>query len=107
MKNTQLAAEPEKSMGSNFSTRTEANAVRVEMSPRAIRLSAILWPSFLLAGVATMIFFAFVDPDELNLISLPDIKFSRELGYSLGFFLFWLISAASSYLTALLLGHKK
>ncbi len=77
------------------------------LSPTAIRLSAILWPSFMLAGVATMVFFAFVDPNELNLISFPGIEISRELGYSLGFFLFWLISAASSYLTALLLGHKK
>ena len=85
----------------------QTNGEREDLSPKAIRLSAILWPSFLLAGVATMVFFAFVDPNELNLISFPDIKFSREMGYSLGFFLFWLISAASSYLTALLLGHKK
>ena len=80
--------------------------LRPDLSPAAIRLSAILWPSFMLAGVATMVFFAFVDPHDLNLISFPGIEFSRELGYSLGFFLFWLICAASSYLTALLLSRK-
>lgn len=106
MKNTRLVAETDNSLR-DFNTQVEATGVRVQLSAKAIRLSAILWPSFLLAGAATMIFFAFVDPNELNLISFPDIKFSRELGYSLGFFLFWLMSAASSYLTALLLGHKK
>ena len=73
------------------------------LSPRAIRLSAILWPSFIAAGVATMVFFAFVDPHDLNQISFPSIEFSRELGYSLGFFLLWLTTATASYLTALLL----
>lgn len=81
--------------------------LRAGLSPTAIRLSAILWPSFMLAGVATMVFFAFVDPHELNLISFSGIEFSRELGYSLGFFLFWLIAAASSYTTALLLNRKQ
>ncbi len=93
-------------VGSDLDTHTQTVGVRAELSAKAIRLSAILWPSFLLAGVATMIFFAFIDPHELNLISFPGIEFSRELGYSLGFFLFWLISAASSYLTAVLLGQK-
>ena len=81
--------------------------LRAGLSPTAIRLSAILWPSFMLAGVATMVFFAFIDPHELNLISFPGIEFSRELGYSLGFFLFWLIAAASSYTTALWLNRRK
>jgi hypothetical protein len=75
------------------------------MSPRAIRLSAILWPSFMVAAVATMVFFAFVDPHELNLISFPRVAFSRELGYTLGFFLLWLSTASASYLTALLLSR--
>lgn len=73
------------------------------LSPRAIAISAILWPSFMVAGVATMVFFAFVDPHELNLISFPRIEFSRELGYTIGFFLLWLMTATASYLTALLL----
>jgi hypothetical protein len=73
------------------------------LSPRVIELSAILWPSFLVAGLATMVFFAFIDPHELNLISFPSVEFSRELGYSIGFFLLWLSTAAASYLTALLL----
>jgi hypothetical protein len=80
-----------------------------DLSPRAIRAGAIAWPSFLLAGVATMVFFAFIDPHDLNLISFPRVSFSRELGYTLGFFLLWTITALSSWLTAILLatGSKR
>ena len=38
--------------------------VGIEHPPRPLvqRVGAILWPSFFAAGVATMVFFAFVDP---------------------------------------------
>lgn len=78
-----------------------------ELSPRAIRFGVIVWPSFLIAGVATMVFFAFVDPQDLNLISFPRLSFSRELGYTLGFFLLWTMTALSSWLTAVLLNGNK
>ena len=67
------------------------------------RVGAILWPSFFAAGVATMVFFAFVDPLALAEISFPRWHISRELGYSVGFFMFWLCTAASSLFTWILL----
>lgn len=67
------------------------------------RVGAILWPSFFAAGVATMVFFAFVDPLALAEISFPRWHISRELGYSVGFFMFWLCTAASSLFTWTLL----
>jgi hypothetical protein len=63
----------------------------------------VLWPSFVAAGVATMVFFAFVDPMELARISWPQIEVSRELGYSLGFFMFWACTAGASLFTTFLL----
>lgn len=71
--------------------------------PLVQRLGAILWPSFFSAGVATMVFFAMVDPLMLRAITWPDLPISRELGYSIGFFLFWIATAASSLFTWLLL----
>ena len=71
--------------------------------PLAQRLGAILWPSFLLAGVATMVLFAFVDPVELHQISFPDWELSRIAGYTIGFFMFWAVTAAASFGTWLLL----
>ena len=71
--------------------------------PLAQRLGAILWPSFFAAGVATMVFFAVVDPEDLNHITWADVSMSREAGYTLGFFMFWVCTAASSLFTWILL----
>jgi hypothetical protein len=61
------------------------------------RIIAILWPSFLLSGVANSIFFTLFDPLELALLTAQD--FTRTGAYSIGFFSFWLLTAASSALT--------
>lgn len=60
---------------------------------------AILWPSFIAAGVACVVFFAFVDPLRLQAISFPGSTISRELGYTVGFFMFWAVTALSSAVT--------
>ena len=71
--------------------------------PMAQRVGAILWPSFFAAGVATMVFFAFVDPIALRDQTFPHWPVSRELGYTLGFFAFWAATASSSLFTWILL----
>lgn len=78
---------------------------RFDHPPRswAHRLGAILWPSFFAAGVATMLFFAHIDPLDLRDISFVEWDISRELGYSIGFFMFWAATAASSLFTWILL----
>lgn len=67
------------------------------------RLGAVLWPSFFAAGVATMVFFALFDPSDLAGLIRPGMEIGRELGYTLGFFVFWLATASSSLFTWLLL----
>lgn len=64
---------------------------------------AVLWPSFLVAGIATMIFFANVDPEELQASTFPTWEISRKAGYTIGFFMFWGVTALSSFLTTFLL----
>ena len=68
-------------------------------SPAVQRIGAIAWPSFFAAGVATMVFFAIVDPVDLAAITWPRFEISRELGYTIGFFLFWASTASSSLFT--------
>ena len=59
---------------------------------------SILWPGFLVAGAATIVTFTVFDPVEISAcIGGPDI--SRTGWYSVGFFLFWFMSALSSLLT--------
>lgn len=61
----------------------------------------IAWPAFLMAGIAEMLVFAFVDPAELRWFGDPLI-FSRETIYTITFFIFWIITITSSSLTTLL-----
>jgi peptidoglycan/LPS O-acetylase OafA/YrhL len=74
-----------------------------ETQPLAQRLGAVLWPSFFAAGIATMVFFAFVDPLALRDMTFPELPLTRKLGYSLGFFMFWVATCASSLFTSILL----
>ena len=59
------------------------------------RVVAILWPSFITAGIATVLFTTAFDPE----IIFIDYDISRLGGYTICFFLFWLfgvVTAAST-----------
>ena len=70
--------------------------------PLAQTVGAILWPSFLVAGIATMVFFANIDPEHLRAATFPSLEIGRRLGYTIGFFMFWGVTALSSFLTLIL-----
>lgn len=57
----------------------------------------ILWPSFLFAGAGSATVFALIDP--LDIAVFGSMHFSREVVYTAGFFLFWVMTALSSALT--------
>ncbi len=62
--------------------------------PLVQKCVAVFWPSFLTAGVATIIVFTVFDPLEVfNCIGGPEI--SRLGAYSVGFFAFWLLTSGS------------
>ncbi|MEQ1773403.1 MAG: hypothetical protein ABL891_06415 [Burkholderiales bacterium] len=61
----------------------------------------ILWPSFLVGGIAEAIFFTLFDPMDMHVLGNA-IDWSRTAVYTLGFFVFWSFSAASSALTCFL-----
>ncbi len=67
----------------------------------AKRLMWILWPSFIIGGIAEAVFFTLIDPQELYLLGEP-VHWSPTAVYSVGFFMFWLIAAASSAFTCFL-----
>ncbi len=57
----------------------------------------VLWPSFLMAGIASAIVFALVDPLDVAIFGY--IRLERDFLYAAGFFFFWLIAAGASALT--------
>lgn len=67
-------------------------------------LGSTLWPSFLAAAVASVVFFAGIDPETLRIQTFPDWQISRMTGYSIGFFMFWAVGLLSSTFTYMLSG---
>lgn len=68
-----------------------------------IKWILVLWPSFLVAGIAETLFFTLINPRELYLLG-EAVDFAPIATYSIGFFGFWVLCAASSLLTLYLAG---
>lgn len=68
-------------------------------------LMLILWPSFLMAGVASAIVFALIDPLDVAIFGY--FRPERDVLYAAGFFFFWLIAGLSSILTLYMLPTEK
>jgi hypothetical protein len=58
----------------------------------------VIWPAFLVAAVAELVFFSIFDPFELHFFGAP-LEWSRQAIYTLGFFGFWGLGVTSSALT--------
>lgn len=63
-----------------------------ELPPHARTLGVVAWCSFLVAGAATMVLFAFLDPAVLPWL------LTRHAVYALGFFFFWMVAALAAAL---------
>jgi len=67
----------------------------------ALVLMRVVWPAFLAAAVAELVFFSIFDPFDLHFFGAP-LEMSREAIYTMGFFGFWGLGIASSALTVAL-----
>ncbi|HEX7271328.1 MAG TPA: hypothetical protein VF420_04155 [Casimicrobiaceae bacterium] len=65
------------------------------------RLMWVIWPAFIVAGIAEAIFFTVFDPFDLHFFGAP-LDLSRQAIYTMGFFGFWGMGIASSALTVFL-----
>ena len=71
---------------------------------RGVDLALVLWPSFLAACGASLLFFAAIDPALLRDVG-PRLfaGLDREGGYAVGFLFFWGIGAIASTLSVYLI----
>jgi len=80
-------------MSTQPATRPDKNQL-----PVVQQIISVMWPSFLTASAATIIFFTMFDPTDLGIIGgFPDL--TRMGGYTIGFFCFWLLTSISCALT--------
>lgn len=63
--------------------------------PLIQRVIAILWPSFIMAGIATILFTVAFDPA----VTFADYGISRLGCYTICFFAFWSLGAITAALT--------
>ncbi|MEE9448062.1 MAG: hypothetical protein V3V09_08885 [Arenicellales bacterium] len=68
------------------------------MIPKVQKLISIFWPSFIMAGVATMVYFTAVDPHEM-VSPAWFVNLERLEAYTVGFLFFWALTASACMLT--------
>lgn len=73
-----------------------------ELGTRSRAVAAVVWCAFIAAAVATMVCFAYVDPDALRTGDAPAWWTDRPTIYAIGFFFFWMTAAVASILTVYL-----
>lgn len=71
--------------------------LELKASHTARRWVLVTWPAFLAACLLEVLVFSVVDPGEVHWPGQGS-QVSRQGIYTVAFFCFWLISAASSYL---------
>ena len=67
------------------------------------RLTAVMWPAFLMAGVMEMLVFSMVDPSDLHWLGGTAVDADHKAIYTVAFFVFWVVIALGSALTQLVL----
>lgn len=60
-----------------------------------------LWPSFVVAGLATGVFFSLFDPMDMRIFGQP-LAVSALAAYTIGFIGFWAVGASAAWLALLL-----
>jgi hypothetical protein len=79
-------------------TDTNSNTPAEQNLPLVQRIVSILWPSFVTASLATILFFVVFDPMELGMLAgLPEL--SATGGYTIGFFFFWIMNSIGCAMT--------
>ncbi|MBI5272023.1 MAG: hypothetical protein HY856_20370 [Burkholderiales bacterium] len=66
------------------------------------RALCILWPAFVMAGVLETLVFAVVDPQHLQWFGVEPVEWQPLTLYSVAFFVFWFVIAASAAMTQFL-----
>jgi len=67
------------------------------------RLAVVIWVSFFVAGVETMVFFVMFDPELLGQLSVWSVMLGATEGYTLGFIFFWVFNLTTAIMVGLVM----
>ncbi len=67
------------------------------------RLAVVIWVSFLVAAVQTMMFFAMFDPELLGELSTWGVTIGATQGYTFGFLFFWLFNLITAFMVGIVM----
>ena len=67
------------------------------------RLAVVVWVSFLVAAVQSMVFFAMFDPELLGELSTWGVIIEATQGYTFGFLFFWLFNLLTAFLVGVVM----
>ncbi len=70
--------------------------------PRTVVAMRVLWPAFVMAGVAEALVFAVLDPNDLRWFGGDAVGLTRVAVYTVTFLIFWVVISAASAITLLL-----
>lgn len=73
------------------------------LSPRSRSVAVAVWSGFLAAAVATMVCFAFIDPQAFEAGALPAWWGGRMQVYAIGFLFFFGIATAAAAIAVYLM----
>ncbi|VAW39894.1 hypothetical protein MNBD_GAMMA01-547 [hydrothermal vent metagenome] len=67
------------------------------------RLAVVIWVSFLVAAVETMVFFVIFDPQLLGQLSTWSVMLEATQGYTFGFIFFWIFNLITAFLVGIIM----
>ena len=67
------------------------------------RLAVVVWVSFLVAAIETMVFFAMFDPELLGELSTWGVTIGATQGYTFGFSFFWLFNLITAFMVGIVM----
>lgn len=83
----------------------ERVAGRVGRDGWARQYGIVVWPAFVAAGLLEILVFAFVDPSALRAPGGGELEVSATAVYSVAFFAFWVLVAATGLVVLRLAGR--
>lgn len=67
------------------------------------RLAVVIWVSFLVAAIQTMVFFAMFDPELLGELSTWSVTLGATQGYTFGFLFFWVFNLVTAFMVGIVM----